>query len=468
MKKLASIFVLLAVAIGLRAEVLPYPTDTVNGQVVYRYTVEKSVGLYRISKMFDCSQEEIIDLNPQLKERGLHFEEVIYVPFKMLAEAPENPVLPIVPVQPVQSETPETPIQPANPESPENTDLPENPAILPAQDTVETETPKQLDNALRIALLLPLQAGAVDRNTMMERFFDFYEGALLAINDIQAAGTQIELTVLDIDKGNAKVEKLLKDNILEGMHGILGPAYPTQVARVAPYVAEHQIPCLIPFTDNVEGIESNPYLMQFNVAGEDEALAMAEWLAARKDSVNCILIEGREADIPESIQDLRNAIRIKGVPTSTISVKNILNDSLGLVLRDSVENFILFNTERYSNLSMMMPHVLNCKGNHRLTLISQYSWQNEKILLPQIFTTEFATELPTDPRHYEEEFARWFNTERSSSYPRYDLLGYDLMRQLIAHLQGQEYFGLQSDIHMQKIGENGGWKNTNVVVKRKE
>lgn len=465
MKKLASILALLAVAIGLRAEVLPYPTDTVNGRVVYRYTVEKSVGLYRISKMFDCSQEEIIDLNPQLKERGLHFEEVIYVPFKVLPEAQGNPVLPVTPVQPVQPVLPETPVLPEQPEQPES---PETPTLQPTQDTVEAPAPSQLENALRIALLLPLQANAVERNTMMERFFDFYEGALLAVNDVQASGTQIELTVLDIDKGNAKVEKLLRENALLGMHAILGPAYPTQVARVAPYAIEHRIPCLIPFTDNVEGIETNPYLMQFNVAGEDEALAMAEWLAARKDSVNCILIEGRDADIPESIQDLRNAIRIKGVPTQTISVKQILSDSLSLVLRDSIENFILFNTERYSNLSMMMPHVLNSKGDHRLTLISQYSWQNEKILLPQIYTTEFATELPTDLRHYEEEFARWFNTERSSTYPRYDLLGYDLMRQLIAHLQGQEYFGLQSDIRMQKIGENGGWKNTNVVVKRKE
>lgn len=467
MKKLASILALLAVATGLRAEVLPYPTDTVNGQVVYRYTVEKSVGLYRISKMFDCSQEEIIDLNPQLKERGLHFEEVILVPYKetAVAQQPAAPAPTPTPT-PISEPAPVVQAQPAEPvvaEQPAET-------VIASTDTVATiaeETP-QPENALRIALLLPLQANAVERNTMMERFFDFYEGALLAVNDVQAAGTQIDLTVLDIDKGNAKVEKLLRENALLGMHAILGPAYPTQVARVAPYVIEHRIPCLIPFTDNVEGIETNPYLMQFNVAGEDEALAMAEWLAARKDSVNCILIEGRDADIPESIQDLRNAMRIKSVPTQMISVKQILSDSLSLVLRDSVENFILFNTERYSNLSMMMPHVLNCKGNHRLTLISQYSWQNEKILLPQIYTTEFATELPTDTRHYEEEFARWFNTDRSSTYPRYDLLGYDLMRQLIAHLQGQEYFGLQSDIHMQKIGENGGWKNTNVVVKRKE
>ena len=53
-------------------ELLNYPLDTVNGEEVYRYQVEKSIGLYRIGVNFNVSQSEIIRLNPQLRERGLH------------------------------------------------------------------------------------------------------------------------------------------------------------------------------------------------------------------------------------------------------------------------------------------------------------------------------------------------------------------------------------------------------------
>ena len=47
-------------------ELLPYPIDTINGQAVYRYEVEKSIGLYRISVNFSVSQEDIIRWNPEL------------------------------------------------------------------------------------------------------------------------------------------------------------------------------------------------------------------------------------------------------------------------------------------------------------------------------------------------------------------------------------------------------------------
>ena len=60
MQQLRVIYLVLAamMSIGLSAQaILPYPLDTVDGQVYYRYTVERSIGLYRISKNFGVSQE---------------------------------------------------------------------------------------------------------------------------------------------------------------------------------------------------------------------------------------------------------------------------------------------------------------------------------------------------------------------------------------------------------------------------
>ena len=61
-------------------ELLNYPLDTVNGEEVYRYEAERGIGLYRIGMTFNVTQSEIIRLNPQLKERGLHFGEVLLLP----------------------------------------------------------------------------------------------------------------------------------------------------------------------------------------------------------------------------------------------------------------------------------------------------------------------------------------------------------------------------------------------------
>ena len=67
---------------GLFAQAESWPKDTVDGVVVYRYTVQKSEGLYRISKNFNVSQEELVRLNPKLQTEGLKLGQVILVPVK--------------------------------------------------------------------------------------------------------------------------------------------------------------------------------------------------------------------------------------------------------------------------------------------------------------------------------------------------------------------------------------------------
>ena len=106
-----------------------WPIDTVNGTAVWRYKAEKSIGLYRISKNFGVTQEEIIKWNPQLRDRGLHVDEELLIPvseeMKKIAEAAKQ--------ETPKQETPavETPKQ-------------EIPIIeVPKKDTVVTEAPKQ-------------------------------------------------------------------------------------------------------------------------------------------------------------------------------------------------------------------------------------------------------------------------------------------------------------------------------------
>ena len=85
---------LLLVALSAQAQdLLPWPTDTIDGKVYYKYTVEKSIGLYRISKNFGVSQEAILQANPALKTRGLRYEEVILIPTDLPA-TPKQPATP--------------------------------------------------------------------------------------------------------------------------------------------------------------------------------------------------------------------------------------------------------------------------------------------------------------------------------------------------------------------------------------
>ncbi len=429
------------------------PRDTINGTIYYHYVVEKSIGLWRISQNFGVSQEEIIQHNPQLRERGLHVDEVLLIPTHISGAVADTVVVDVTSADTIVTDT-------------------------IATDTIVTDTIvtdaivaiAQDSTIMRIALLLPLHANAVQRDAQMERFLDFYEGALLAINDIQQSledGQKIEVNVYDVEKSDSKIKQLIADSVLNRMDAIIGPAYPLQVMHIATFCKEKQIPTIIPFSDQVPEIEHNPYLIQFNANEVIKAKALADYLQERGDSINCVLIEAKEADIPVSIRAVRQEIIRRKIPHTMTTIRSILVDSMGTALRDSVENIILFNTEKYGNLQMLMTRLVAEKGDKRLTLMSQYSWQKERIVLPQLYTTMFETNLAADCSHYDAAFDTYFGHEHSSINPRYDLLGYDITRFMVAFLQGKEYLGLQSDIQVESIVEGGGYINTNVVVKRR-
>jgi hypothetical protein len=110
-----------------------------------------------------------------------------------------------------------------------------------------------------------------------------------------------------------------------------------------------------------------------------------------------------------------------------------------------------------------MPHLEKLRdAGYRIRIVSQYSWQKEGIALPQIYTSMFAKSERLET--YETAWRETFVGEHVSETPRYDLLGYDLMKTLLAWLNGeQEHKGLQSDIQWKQI-DNGGYQNACVRV----
>lgn len=443
-------------------ELLPYPIDTIQGQAVYRYEVEKSIGLYRISVNFSVSQEDIIRWNPELKERGLHYGEILYIPVAgKTVPVAKHSVAPAVPAEAQPVSEPVT--------LPEKEDKPALILEEVHKDTLPADTlvlSAQSDSsALHIALMLPFQARNTKRDRNMDRFVDFYEGVLLAIRELQADTTRFILDVYDTEKSDLRVRQLIDSGRLEGVDAVLGLAYPMQLMQVGEWAKEKQVPVLAPFIDHIEGIETNPYILQFNPSSQQEAQAMAEWLSGHREKVNCVLIDAKEADIPQSIRLLRREIIVRDIPTTTTSIRNILNDSLGRALRNDVENILIFNTEKYSNIQVLIPRIQKVAGERSITLYSKYSWSKENIPLPQIFTSVFKQQI-IDDAVYEEDFQRYFGHEHTTDTPRFDLLGYDLMKELVAYLQGTEYHGLQSDIRFEHISAEGGLVNTNIEIQR--
>lgn len=420
---------------------LNYPTDTIEGVIVYRYPVDRSIGIYRVSVNFGVTQSMVIEWNPFLKDRGLQFGDTLYIPSgRTVVEELKNEDLRL------KNDTVDSIAAPAG-------DSTAAPTVLPP-----------LEGATNIALLLPLQAQITKRTETMDRFVDFYEGCLIALQQVQDSLYPIHLFTYDIGKDQHAIEQLIQEGKLDSMQAIIGPAYPQQVTALDSFINHHEIPTLVPFTDNIPMLSHNPYLIRFNATTEQEADAFLRFVEDKQDSINCVLVEGREADIPQSIRYIREQIVNRGLPYTVTSLHTIMADSLFTNLKDSVRNIIIFNTEKYNNLQIILPHLPMGKGRNDLALYSHYAWQKEQIVLPQVYATIFATDSVASTDIYEQAYDLYFGHPHASGHPRFDLLGYDLTRQFIAFLRGQAMpQGLQSDLRLERAGE-GGWINTHMTL----
>lgn len=447
-------------------ELLNYPLDTINGEEVYRYQVERGIGLYRIGVNFNVAQSEIIRLNPQLRDRGLHYAEILLIPtgrnVQVEGHVVEEPVVPIEPV--VEEPVVEEPVVEENPIPSDTIRIHPIESDSVVADSVLTDTVVAQDTrrVVELALMLPFESQQTKRSGNAERMMEFYQGALLALHDLQNDSTLYRLRVYDTERSERKVQALCDSTELDSVKAILGLVYPIQIERMAAWCETHHVPLLLPFSDEVD-LASHPQVLQFNSTDEQEADSLCAWLKAQGENIHVVVTEVREAEIASSIRTLRKRLKAHGISYTGLPLRDLMNDSAAYAMDLDKENIILLHSDRYQQVRVVLPHIAALrKVGHNVRLISQYAWQKEHIDLPQVYTSVFTAETSRDA--YDALWDQFYAGGHVSESPRYDLLGYDLMQALIGWLQGeQETTGIQSVIHWKQV-QQGGFQNACVKV----
>ena len=452
-------------SIATAQELLNYPLDTVNGEEVYRYDVEKSIGLYRIGVNFHVSQSEIVRLNPQLNEHGVRYGDTLLIPtgrkiVKVKGEKVKAKVEPQVKetqATVVKTEVKEmTAKEPVQKEFFVREDLPVVPVIEEAASPAEDS-----GKVVEIALMLPFESKQTKRSTNADRLLEFYQGALLAMYRLQNDSVRYRLRVFDTERSERRVNALCEAHELDHVQAILGLVYPIQIERMAQWCEEHNVPLMLPFSDDIN-LANRPNVLQFNSTDEQEADSLCAWI--KSHDAHCVAIDVREADLAGSVRTLRQRMQKQEISCTTLPLRDLINDSAAYAMDTAKENLIILHSDKYQHVRILLPHLQKLQEEgYSVRIVSQYSWQKEDIHLPQVYLSMF-----DDPMQREEYDALWntyFNATHVSEVPRYDLLGYDLMQALIAWLNGQkEIEGLQSDIRWIQTGEKSGWQNSTVKI----
>ena len=462
-------------SVATAQELLNYPLDTVNGEEVYKYDVEKSIGLYRIGVNFNVSQSEIIRLNPQLNEHGVRYGDTLLIPTGRKVETKakgaklkvkEDVQIHETPAKVVKTEIKEMQVKemPVR-EQIVREDLPVVPVVqaAPAIQAAPT-TPEYDGKVVELALMLPFESKQTKRSTNADRLLEFYQGALLALHDLQNDSVRYRLRVYDTERSERRVNALCDSTELDHVQAILGLVYPIQIERMAAWCEAHQVPLLLPFSDNIQ-MANRPHVLQFNSTDEQEADSLCTWIT--NHDTHCVAIDVRDADLAGSVRVLRQRMQKNGLSCATLPLRDLLNDSAAYALDTAKENLIILHSDKFQHVRILLPHLHKLQEEgYPIRIVSQYSWQKEDIRLPQVYLSMF--DDPLQREQYDALWNTYFDATHVSEVPRYDLLGYDLMQALVAWLYGtKEKQGLQSDIRWIQTGENGGWQNGEIKVVEK-
>lgn len=458
------------------------------------HVVERRQTLFAISRKYNIDQEELILLNPELKD-GLKIDQVIRIPVRIKRPAtggtpstqPANEVqttaTPITkapnelakaePLQ-IKSDTflvhivepKETlyslsrkygveveAIIKRNPESQNSLQagsalfIPRKPTAQIAQvaetavanvDTnIQTSPTLHFEGkraqAIKIAFLLPFGVDLSKNDPNMQRFTEFYQGALIAIYEAKQKGISFEIFTFDTDKTESELMAVLDKNNeqLKKMDVIVGPAYTNQVALVSDFARNNRILTIIPFTSRVLDIETNPYLLQFNPGLVTEYNILKFLLKNQYKNHNLIMVEADNISYSDEgralYEMLLTSLKVEKKPYQVVKLSAELDFSK--VVKRSEKNLILFNTNR---VNVVGPHfaaltALSAEGN--VSVYQQFSWQtNELKNLKGFYTAPFKDKMNlVRVKNFETLYNRFFNESKSSTLPRFDLLGYDLI-----------------------------------------
>lgn len=335
---------------------------------------------------------------------------------------------------------------------------------------------------IKIAYLLPLMIDQVKKEPGDERFINFYEGSLLAIKEAKEHGISLEIYTYDTEKSSDRITDILNNPELKTVDLIIGPAYSNQVPIVENFAKENKINTLIPFTSKVTEIDTNPYLFQFNPGQDSELKFLADLITGKYKNTHVVFAEIQDiSPLDEGkirVDALQKKMTKEHRSFSTIELTVSENANFNSVLKKGVKNLVIFNTDKYANVSPFINSLTSASTGFDLVFFEQNNWRNQADKsLQSIFISPFISKLDTSlVNGFNSQYDYYFGKEISADSPRFDLLGYDLSTYFITLINryGNKFSnkinsnnldkGIQSQPLFERGSYNSGFINQRVYL----
>ena len=297
------------------------------------HEVERKETLFSISQKYKININDILMLNPQLRNSRLKRKSKILIP--VIESIQENTLV-------------------------EKDSLPTEDDLL-RLDSIFVKKRKR-DNQLNLSVLLPFRSNTVNYDSIeeVESLFedrnlytitlDFYSGILYAIEDLRELNVAINLNVFDTENSINKINEISSENLVKDSDVIIGPLIPRNFETFSNIELLESIPKVFPLSTIpikiikgvIQSVTPKNLLRERMINYLDKNLDREENIVIIADSLN-IEIESKLSEI------FPNSIKIK--PEFEGYILPELLDSL---LVDSLPNKVIVESEIFTLISSVV------------------------------------------------------------------------------------------------------------------
>lgn len=492
-------------------EVLTIPQRRVISEVKeenYRYhTILPKETLYSVSRTYSLKPEDIIAANPGLTVETFQIGKTIRVPFFESYQV----------IKPFESQTTdivhkvsrgETLYSISRQYSVDVSKLQEvNPIlagglktnmelIIPVKKSSLEVTNKQLENnvnrlltqrtspkrvdVMRVGLLLPFLDESGGAHLRLQ---EYYEGFLLAVNELKSRGADLELFVFEIGKGSdtKKLESLLQTMEMQSLNLVIGGVNDAQIRVISDFSKERNIKYVVPFSQSNGEILNNGNIFQVNPLQKSQIDKASNAFIQTFRNANVVFVNGGQNDKMEFITQLQNSLRNSSIRYETISATSTLDSTILTLLKTTGENIIIPTSGDINTLRRVIEElkkVQESNSEYQLRLFGYPEWQTYNNLIDDyhhfgtyIYTPFFVDNSASDTKIFKDSFEKWYDRNLLDTNPGYGMWGYDTGLFFLTALQqyGANFEqninrvrvnSLQFPFHFERLNNWGGFFNT--------
>jgi len=456
------------------------------------HNVEAGETVYGLAAEYDVKVFEIMELNPDLKERGLVTGVTILIP-RTDGKKPENTFK-----TEVKSEEKEM----------------ANGAATKAKQTVVN-----LRDTFHISMFLPLflnenfsnnndsedlSADSTNNNLSSTRkdrslysnsrnYLSFYEGFLIALDTMKKTGINISVDLYDNQFKQTVVDSVMRKPKLLDANLIVGPVDVKLQKNISAFSYKNQIPLVSPFSSDDDYVNTNPFYFQVNPTKDFIYRKTADFIGREFWGKNVIVMTPYSfeqisgGDIVELVREKLRSNSSKNNGGAISFSKVTIAEGYWEVkdnLKKDQENVIFIlpptnKVEREAILSKAINSLYVLSEEYNITLVGMSEYAGYKSINAEYFhklkmhylTPNFIDYYNPEVNSFIKNYRKKFKTEPNQfSYRGYDIAKYFLEayrtngKNYLNKLSSSKINTLQSNFKMKRIKEFSGFMNNSLFV----